>query len=317
MHISLLLLLLLVLLLLLLIVLLLLLQLLVLLPLLVLLLLQAVRLYLSESAHTLLHSAALVVCDSILTGQQGYVGFMLSPILLHAVFARLLSILMLLLDTLLTTTGSDISSLWVTVRKPKDNVTGVASGLHPWHADRRVNDHCVAFTFSAAGGTTTASAIQYRSGDSAVEPLTVTSQHGGIRIYTPALHFSKAKQPPVLHQVPANESDYAVVTVLIEGGGGTMTTPDDLPAIAAAVRQLPLPPVLPALTVEEYAGLCCISKQVGDSLLRGHRTRAERSLGGDYYPDIHCYSFEHYLPLPAPYWLSCCAYYNFISTATT
>jgi hypothetical protein len=196
---------------------------------------------------------------------------------------------MLLLDTLLATTGAKISSLWLTVRLPKDAVTGVSSGLHPFHADTRVNDQCAAFTFSAAGGTTTASSIQYRSGDPAVEPLTVTSQHGAVRIYTPALHFSKDKQPPVQHQVPANECDYAVYTVLIEGGGGTVTTPADLPDIAAAVSQLPLPPVLPALTPDEYAGLCCISKQVDDSLLRGHRTRAERSLGGNCYLDIHCY----------------------------
>jgi hypothetical protein len=180
-----------------------------------------------------------------------------------------------------------------------------------------VNDQCAAFTFSAAGGTTTASSIQYKAGDPAVEPLTVSSQHGGIRIYTPALHFSKAKQPPVLHQVPANDCDYAVFTVLIEGGGGTPTTPDDLLHVAAAVSELPLPPVLPALSPAQYAGLCCISKEVDGSLLRGHRTRSERSLGGNCYPDIHCYSFEHSLPLSAPYWLSCCAYYSFISTATT
>jgi hypothetical protein len=208
-------------------------------------------------------------------------------LLLSALCTLFWCILKLLLLTLLATTGAAISSLWVTVRKPKDAITGVASGQQPWHGDTRVNDQCAAFTFSAAGGTTTASPVQYKSGDPAVEPLQVSSQHGGIRIYTPALHFSKAKRPPVLHQVPGNESDYAVVTVLIEGGGGSVTTLDDLLEIAAAVNELPLPPVLPDLTPVQYAGLCCISKQVDNSLLRGHRTRAERSLGGNAYFTLH------------------------------
>jgi hypothetical protein len=74
------------------------------------------------------------VYDSYLWSTR-LVGFMLLPILMHALCVLLWSILMLLLDTLLATTGAKISSLWLTVRLPKDAVTGVASGLHPWHAE--------------------------------------------------------------------------------------------------------------------------------------------------------------------------------------
>lgn len=175
---------------------------------------------------------------------------------------------------------SEVSSLWVTCRPPKDIVRGIARGLQRAHVDKRTNDHCTAFAFSMKGGASAASSVVYKSADASVHPVTISTPHGGIRVYTQGLHCENGREATVLHEVPANQDDYTKVTLLIEGARGTVATPKTIKLLGARLSAMPLPAETPELSPSEYAGLCNISRQVQNSLLGGHYTQAERSLGG-------------------------------------
>ena len=169
-------------------------------------------------------------------------------------------------------------------------MTGTLYGLHPKHGDIRQPHNCTVFVFSTAGGESLASSIDFYSADPSVPPLKLTGLFGSYRIYTRESNCIMNGNLPILHEVPGNPHGYTLVSVLMEGKG-TLVTSANLSELRAKFEAIPFPEQGPTLAADQYQKLLNVKKQVEGSLLGGHFSLAERSLGGTnvtQYDDSNC-----------------------------